>query len=117
MQVAELVLRYTTVGEEIAQHALTIPVVANCVSASETADVTPDREVQEEVLVLRAARARDEAIGLADAGHHSDARGLMLKMVDELRASGLDGEADLLADQAPNVLRRRRATATAAERA
>ena len=103
VQVAELVLRYTTVGAEIAQHALSIPVVANCVSAEEAEAVAPDPEVREETLVLRAARARDEAVTLADSGRHSDAQMHVLGLVDELRESGLDEEADLLADAAPNL--------------
>ena len=103
VQVAELVLRYTTVGDEIAQHSLSIPVIANCVSAEEAETVAPDPEVREEILVLRAARARDEAIELADSGRHFDAQTLMLRMVGDLRESGLDEEADLLDEAAPKL--------------
>ena len=54
----------------------------------------PIPEVREEVLVLQAARARDEAIRLADAGGHADARELLSAQHAELRAAGLVREAD-----------------------
>ena len=88
VRVADLVVRYVSVGDEIAEHALTVPVVANVVSAEEAAAVVPDAEVLEEVLVLKAARARDEAIRLSDEGEHDAAQRLLAKTADELRASG-----------------------------
>src|SRR5215213_168567 len=66
--IAELVVRYVSVGDEVAEHVLTLPIVVNAVSAAEAAAAGPDAEVHEEVLILKAARARDEAIRLADAG-------------------------------------------------
>jgi Ca-activated chloride channel family protein len=66
--IAELVVRYVSVGAEVAEHVLTLPIVVNAVSAQEAAAAGPDAEVHEEVLVLKAARARDEAIRLADSG-------------------------------------------------
>lgn len=92
--VAELVVRYVTVGEQIAQHELTVPVVVNAVSAEEAAGATPDAGVHEEVLVLKAAQARDEAIRLADAGGYDKAKRLLEGTRAELRAAGLDTEAD-----------------------
>ena len=94
--VAELVLRFTAVGETIEQRTLTIPVVANAVSAAEASRVSPDPDVREEVLVLRSARARDEAIRLADAGDVDGALGAMEASANELRAGGLTAEADEL---------------------
>ena len=70
---AEIVLRYVSVGAQIEQHELTIPLVVNLVSANEAAASAPDIEVREEVLVLKSARARDEAIRLADAGENKQA--------------------------------------------
>jgi Ca-activated chloride channel family protein len=84
--VAELVLRYVAVGDEIAEHTLTIPVVANLVSADEAAAVEPDLEVREEVRVLEAARARNEAIQLADRGDFDAASAV-------LHAAGLEAPA------------------------
>lgn len=77
-RVAELVLRYVAVGDEIVEHTLTIPVVANLVSADEAAAAELDAEVQEEVRVLEAARAQNEAIRLADAGDFDSARDVLL---------------------------------------
>jgi len=98
-RVAELVLRFTAVGEAIEQRTLTIPVVANAVSAAEAARVSPDPDVREEVLVLRSARARDEAIRLADAGDVEGALGAIEATASELRAAGLTAEADELAGE------------------
>ena len=97
--VAELVLRYVSVGDEIAQHEVTMPVVANVVSAEEAAHAVPDAEVREEVLILRAAKARDDAIRLADAGSFGEARTMLARLEQECRATGtplLLEEADAL---------------------
>jgi len=85
--IAELVVRYVSVGDEIAEHTLTVPVVANVVSAAEARTAAPDDEVREEVLVLKAARARDEAVRLADEGRHAEARQVLGDAALELRAS------------------------------
>ena len=91
--VAELVLRFTSVGETIEQRTTTIPVVANVVSAEEAAAVAPDAEVREEVLVLRAARVRDEAIRLADDGRTVEAIAAVAETASELEAAGLAADA------------------------
>lgn len=104
--VADVVLRYVAVGQEIAQHELTIPVVANVVSAEEAARAVPDAVVREEVLVLRAARARDEALELAEAGDFGAAQQTLYEMVGELRVAGSDDlrlEADALDALAPEI--------------
>jgi hypothetical protein len=79
-----------SVGDEIAHHELTIQIVANVVSADEASRAVPDAEVREEVLVLRAANARDEAIRLADAGDFDAAHATPFKVARELREAGLD---------------------------
>ncbi|MCC6224147.1 MAG: hypothetical protein IT201_11740 [Thermoleophilia bacterium] len=86
-KVADVVVRYVAVGDEIAEHTLTLPVAANLVSADEAAAAAPDLEVQEATLVLKAARARDEAIRLADAGRHDEARNVLGQVGAELRLS------------------------------
>ena len=91
--VAELVLRFTSVGETIEQRTTTIPIVANVVSAAEAAQLAPDAEVREEVLVLRSARVRDDAIRLADDGRGHDAAKLLSLMADDLDAAGLANHA------------------------
>jgi hypothetical protein len=91
--VAELVLRFTSIGETIEQRTTTIPIVANAVSAAEAAAVPPDAEVREEVLVLRAARVRDDAIRLADEGRFEEALAAVEATADDLERNGLTAEA------------------------
>ncbi len=91
--VAEIVLRYVSVGDEVAHHEVTIPVVANVVSAKEAAHALPDAAVREEVLVLRAAKAREEAIGLADSGQVDAARRRLFGVAADMRATGVDALA------------------------
>jgi Ca-activated chloride channel family protein len=95
-RIAELVVRYVSVGDEVAEHTLTVPVAVNLVSADEAAASSPDLEVTEEVLVLKAARARDDAIRLADAGDFDEAQRTLAKTERHLRAAGMNAEADAL---------------------
>jgi Ca-activated chloride channel family protein len=67
-QIGELVLRYTSVGDTIEMHDVTIPVTVNVVDAVTAAEAGVNTEVNDEVLMLRAAEARREAIERADAG-------------------------------------------------
>jgi Ca-activated chloride channel family protein len=94
--VAELVLRFTSVGETIEQRTRTIPIVANAVSAAEAASVPPDGEVREEVLVLRSARVRDDAIRLADEGRFEEALEAVEATATDLERGGLVREAEEL---------------------
>ena len=87
VKVAELVVRYVSIGDEIAEHDLTVPVVANAVSAAGAAAAAPDAEVEEEVVVLKSARAGDEAIGLADDGDFDGAKRLLRQTADEVRGA------------------------------
>jgi len=105
VSVAELVVRYVSVGDEIAHHELTLPVVVNAVSAEEAAAVGPDAAVREEVLVLQAARARDEAVRLADAGANEQALRLLTLTSSRLRSAGLQQEAQALEASLPLVER------------
>jgi hypothetical protein len=94
--VAELVLRFTSVGETIEQRTRTIPIVANAGSAAEAASVPPDAEVREEVLVLRSARVRDDAIRLADEGRFEEALEAVEATATDLERGGLVREAEEL---------------------
>ena len=58
-------------------------------------------EVREEVLVLKSARARDEAIRLADAGENEQAMAMMERVESQLRSAGMSDEADALALEMP----------------
>lgn len=73
----------------------------NAVSAEKAAGVGPDPDVREEVLVLETARARDEAIRLADAGENEAAMQLLSTASTELRVNGLTDEAEALDLQQP----------------
>jgi Ca-activated chloride channel family protein len=99
--VGEIVLRYVSVGAQIEQHELTIPLVVNLVSANEAAASAPDIEVREEVLALKSARARDEAIRLADAGENTQAMQMVESVESQLRTAGMQDEADALALEMP----------------
>jgi Ca-activated chloride channel homolog len=84
---AELVLRYVTVGDEVASHEETIPLIVNAVSAADAAAAAPDAEVRRQVIVLASARARDEAIRLTDAGDARSAHRLLRRTAMDLRAT------------------------------
>jgi hypothetical protein len=90
-------VRYVSVGDEVSEHVLTVPVAVNLVSSDEAAAAAPDLEVTEEVHLLRAARARDAAVQLADAGDFEAAQSVAMQADAELRSAGLDAEADALA--------------------
>ena len=84
-RVADVVVRSVMVGDRIARHELTLPLVVNLVSADEAAWSEADAEVTEEVVVLRAARAQEEARERAEAGDLEGARGLLAAGAEELR--------------------------------
>jgi hypothetical protein len=88
VQVAELLLRYVTVGDEVATHDVTVPLVVNAVSAAEAAAAAGDPEVRRRTLVLSAARARDEAIRMTDAGDAGSARRTLRLAARNLREAG-----------------------------
>jgi Ca-activated chloride channel family protein len=96
---AEVVLRYVTVGEEVATHEVSIPLTVNLVSADEAAADALDAEVTEEVVVLKAARAQREARELADQGEFEQARKVLRDAAGELRSRAPSSERaeDLLA--------------------
>jgi Ca-activated chloride channel family protein len=99
--VAEVVLRYTSIGEEIAQHEVTMPLVVNLVSADEAAAAGADAEVTEEVVILRSARAQQEARELADRGEFDQARKVLSEAAEDLRAiAPRSKKADELLEQA-----------------
>ena len=101
-RVAELVVRYVAVGEGLSHHTRTVPVVVNAVSAEEAARAVPDAEVTEEVLLLRAARAQEEAVRRADRGDHAGA-GAVLREASAMLAAAPPGAA-----RAEELLRRSR---------
>jgi Ca-activated chloride channel family protein len=83
--VCDLVLRYVSVGEEVSAHELHIPVLVNLVSADEAAAAAPDAAVVEEVVILKGARAQEEARTLANNGDAEGAGKLLRDTARELR--------------------------------
>ena len=86
-KVADVVVRYVTVGDEVAAKEITIPVNINMVNADEASSADPDQQVIEEVMILKAARAQKEARGRADTGDFGGAQELLRKAAQELRAA------------------------------
>ena len=84
-KVADVVLRYTTIGEQIAAHEVQIPVTVNLVPADEAAAAEVDHEVTEEVIVLLSARAQEQAREHADRGEFDAARKLLGEAASKLR--------------------------------
>jgi len=85
-KVADLLLRYVSVGDSVAAHEITLPIVVNAVSADEAAGAASDQDVLEEVLILKAARGQKEARDLAVRGDFEAAQKLLRDSADELRA-------------------------------
>lgn len=83
-KVADVVLRYVSVGEETAHHEVTIPLNVNLVSADEAAEAEPDAQVREEVIVLGTAKAQKDARDRADRGDFESAKRLMTSSIKQL---------------------------------
>lgn len=84
-RVAEVVVRYVAVADRIARHQLTLPLMVNLVRADEVARAEADAEVVEEVVVLRATRAQEEARERSEAGDLEGARARLTAGAEELR--------------------------------
>ena len=99
-KVAEVVLRYVAVGEKVEGHELTVPVVVNLVNADEADALGADAEVVDEVWLLRAARARKDAIESADAGDWDGSRDVLGSTSQDLRSAAMYSarSAELLAE-------------------
>ncbi|MCZ7535031.1 MAG: VWA domain-containing protein [Acidimicrobiia bacterium] len=85
LRVADVVLRYVTVGESVEAREVTIPITVNLVSADEAAAAEADHEVVEETVLLASARARKRARDLADMGDIDGARTTLESAARELR--------------------------------
>lgn len=84
-QIGEVVLRWVAVGEQVTQHTVNQPLVVNAVSAEDAAQQLPDATVTEEVIVLAAGRAAEEARLLADGGDLDGARAVLEATIRGLR--------------------------------
>ena len=100
--VAEIVLRYVSVGAQIEQHELTIPLVVNLVSANEAAASAPDHRsarggARAEVGAGRATRPSASPT----PARTSRPWRLMERVESQLRTAGMSDEADALALEMP----------------
>ncbi|HET7483431.1 MAG TPA: hypothetical protein VFK89_11280, partial [Actinomycetota bacterium] len=88
-----------------------IPMKVNLVSADEAAASGPDNEVIEEVVILKSARAQEEARKKADSGDYGGAAKTLRSAATELRkhaahserAEELIAEADGLEGYSANI--------------
>lgn len=100
-KVADVILRYVSVGETIEAHEITIPVTVNMVTADESSKAGPDHEVIEEVLILKSAKAQQEARERAEGGDYDGAKKLLYDAASDIRGAVPDsGRADELAKEA-----------------
>jgi Ca-activated chloride channel family protein len=83
--IADVVLRYTAVGEPVEMHKVTIPIHVNVVTADEADEADEDRDVADEVLILKAAEDRKRASDLADEGRYDDAAEILESTSERLR--------------------------------
>ena len=83
--VAQVVVRYVSVGAQVAAHEVTIPLTVNLVSADEAASATPDNEVVEEVVILKSAQVQEEARTRARTGDLEGAQRLLRETAKDLR--------------------------------
>lgn len=105
-RVADLVLRYATVGADARLHAVTIPVTINAVDAATADAAAPDQEVAEEVTILRAAESRRHAQRLADEGRFAEAEDVLDGSVQSLRrAAAFSPQPAALLDDAERLER------------
>jgi Ca-activated chloride channel family protein len=82
--VADVVLRYTSVWDGVEMHEVTIPVHVNVVIAEDAVGADADRDVVDEVLIIKAAEDRKRAIELAEVRRHAEAAELLEERHREL---------------------------------
>jgi len=101
--IADVVLRYATIGDPVEMHEVTIPVHVNVVEADEAAGAEADREVVDEVLILKAAEDRKRATDLADMGRYDEAADILdvrtRRMRDSMPGSTRAAEMAIEADE------------------
>lgn len=93
-----------SIGKHIAQYEVTMPLVVNLVSADEAAAAAADAEVTEEVVILRSARAQEQAREHADRGEFEQAHKLLSEAAHELRRfAPASAKADEILGQAETL--------------
>jgi Ca-activated chloride channel family protein len=100
--VANVVIRWVEVGEQVRLHTVTVPVVVNAVPTAEAVGAVPNAAVTEQVLTLEAARARKDAREAAERGYFGGAAAMLRTSASILRSARstmaesamIDSEAD-----------------------
>ena len=99
--VGEVVVRYVSIGDEVAANEVRVPVTVNLVAADDPAAADLDTEVTEEVVILASARAQDEARERAQRGDFDGAGDILKRAANNLRAMAPSSKrADELLEQA-----------------
>jgi len=106
--IGEVVVRWVALGAEVAEHTVTQPLVVNAVSADDAASGLPNATVVEEVVVLAAGRATEQARDLAERGDLDGAKELLDTNLAQLREVSSDHPA---ADQLRQSIARLELTA------
>jgi len=88
--IADVVLRFTSVGEPIEMHQVTIPIHVNVVTADEAEASDADRDIIDEVLIRNAAEDRKRASDLADEGNYDEAAEILEFASENLRRAMID---------------------------
>ncbi|MEO7804223.1 MAG: VWA domain-containing protein [Actinomycetota bacterium] len=91
-KVADAIVRYVSVGDSIEDHTVTLPMHVNAVNADEAAAADPNNDVIEEVLVLKAAKAQEDARRRFAEGDTEGAQKLLKDAADDLRRLAPDSE-------------------------
>lgn len=86
----EIVLRWTTVGDDVQLHTVTVPLGIGASADPDAADPDADPEVVEQVNVLRAAEERRNALEALDRGDYDAAAFSLGHAADLLTAANAD---------------------------
>ncbi len=106
VEVGQLRFDYDELGQQqVAHRTLTLPIVVNLVGQEAFAGQAPNAEVVRAALLLRAARAREEAIRYADDGDFQHASQVLAEVADAIQSAPLEDEVlqaehDMLREEA-----------------
>jgi len=91
VEVARLRFEYDELGPESSTHRVQeVPIIVNAVPEGEMHKHKPNEEVVKTVLLLQAARAREEAVRFADAGEFDRASQTLSDIADAIHESEIE---------------------------
>lgn len=102
VEVAEIELGWIEIGAEIRRHQVRFPVMVTTTDDPDEVPA-PDRRVHEEVLVLGAARARQEALGHARDGSIARSRQTLSRHRDRLEREASESGSKRLSEEAEEI--------------